>query len=49
MCARQPCYPIPIPRDVGQWLCVPSFRMVCLYQAVLVDFELTVTELILFI
>ncbi len=31
--ARQPCYPIPRPRDVGQWLCVPPFRMVCLDQA----------------
>jgi hypothetical protein len=31
--ARQPCDPIPRPRDVGQWLCVPSFRMVCPYQA----------------
>jgi hypothetical protein len=31
--ARQPCYPIPRPRDVGQWLCVPPFRVVCLYQA----------------
>jgi hypothetical protein len=33
MFARQPCDPIPCPRDVGQWLCVPSFRMVCPYQA----------------
>jgi hypothetical protein len=31
--ARQPCYPIPRPRDVGQWLCVPPFRVVCPYQA----------------
>jgi hypothetical protein len=31
--ARQPCYPIPRTRDVGQWLCAPSFRRVCLYQA----------------
>jgi hypothetical protein len=31
--ARQPCYPIPPVRDVGQWLCVPPFRVVCLYQA----------------
>jgi hypothetical protein len=31
--ARQPCDPIPRPRDVGQWLCVPPFRVVCLYQA----------------
>jgi hypothetical protein len=31
--ARQPCYPIPPPRDVGQWLCVPPFRVVCLCQA----------------
>jgi hypothetical protein len=31
--ARQPCDPIPPLRDVGQWLCVPSFRMVCPYQA----------------
>jgi hypothetical protein len=33
VCARQPCDPIPRPRDVGQWLCVPPFRVVCLYQA----------------
>ena len=33
MFTRQPCDPIPRPRDVGQWLCVPSFRMVCPYQA----------------
>jgi hypothetical protein len=31
--ARQPCYPIPRTRDVGQWLCVPPFRVVCPYQA----------------
>jgi hypothetical protein len=31
--ARRPCYPIPLMRDVGQWLCVPSFRMVCPDQA----------------
>jgi hypothetical protein len=31
--ARQPCDPIPPVRDVGQWLCVPPFRVVCLYQA----------------
>jgi hypothetical protein len=31
--ARQPCCLIPRPRDVGQWLCVPPFRMVCLCQA----------------
>jgi hypothetical protein len=31
--ARQPCDPIPRLRDVGQWLCVPPFRVVCLYQA----------------
>jgi len=31
--ARQPCCPIPPVRDVGQWLCVPPFRVVCLYQA----------------
>jgi hypothetical protein len=28
--ARRPCYRIPN-RDLGQWLCVPSFRMVCLF------------------
>lgn len=33
MTARQPCYRIPRTRDVGQWLCVPPFRVVCLYQA----------------
>jgi hypothetical protein len=31
--ARQPCYPIPRARNVGQWLCVPLFRAVCPYQA----------------
>jgi hypothetical protein len=31
--ARQPCDPIPRMRDVGQWLCVPPFRVVCLDQA----------------
>ena len=35
MFARQPCDPIPRMRDVGQWLCVPPFRVVCLYQACL--------------
>jgi hypothetical protein len=38
--ARQPCYPILRPQDVGQWLCVPPFRVVCLYQA----FTLTVND-----
>jgi hypothetical protein len=33
--ARQPCCHIPVYRNLGQWLCVPSFRMVCLYQATL--------------
>jgi hypothetical protein len=31
--ARQPCDPILSSQDVGQWLCVPPFRVVCLYQA----------------
>jgi hypothetical protein len=31
--ARQPCDPILCSQDVGQWLCVPPFRVVCLYQA----------------
>jgi hypothetical protein len=31
--ARQPCDPIPHARDVGQWLCVPPFRVVCPFQA----------------
>src|SRR5262245_36756306 len=31
--ARQPCYRIPKTRDLGQWLCVPSFRMVCPFLA----------------
>ena len=31
--AREPCDRIPPLRDVGQWLCVPPFRVVCLYQA----------------
>jgi len=31
--ARQPCCPIPSLQDVGQWLCVPPFRAVCLFQA----------------
>ena len=34
MFARQPCYPILHTRDVGQWLCAPPFRVVCLYQAI---------------
>ena len=39
MFTRQPCYPIPRPRDVGQWLCVPPFRMVCPYQAIILAAE----------
>jgi hypothetical protein len=31
--ARQPCYHVQAFLDVGQWLCVPHFRVVCLYQA----------------
>jgi hypothetical protein len=30
--ARQPCYRI-LAEDLGQWLCVPPFRMVCLFRA----------------
>ena len=33
MFARQPCDPILSSQDVGQWLCVPPFRVVCPYQA----------------
>lgn len=29
--ARQPCYRI-LAEDLGQWLCVPPFRMVCPFQ-----------------
>ena len=29
MLARQPCDPIPAARDLGQWFCVPPFRVVC--------------------
>ena len=32
--ARQPCYPVP-EWNLGQKLCVPSFRMVCYYQTIL--------------
>jgi hypothetical protein len=35
--ARQPCDPILPAQNVGQWLCVPPFRMVCLDQALLCD------------
>jgi hypothetical protein len=31
--ARQPCYHIPYSLDLGQWLCVSSFQMICLYRA----------------
>ncbi len=31
--ARELCYHIPVIRDLGQWLCVPPFRVVYLYQA----------------
>ena len=24
-------------KDLGQWLCVPSFQMVCLYQTLLIS------------
>ena len=30
--AWQPCNLISNPQDVGQQLCVPPFRVVCLYQ-----------------
>jgi hypothetical protein len=30
--ARQPCHHIQNPLDVGQWLCVPPFRMVCPFR-----------------
>ena len=30
--ARQPCGPIPLTWGLGQWLCVPPFRVVCLFQ-----------------
>ena len=33
MFARQPCYHVQAVLDVGQWLCVPPFRVVCLFQA----------------
>jgi hypothetical protein len=32
--ARQPRCHIPLARDLGRWLCVPPFRVVCLYQAI---------------
>jgi hypothetical protein len=31
--ARQPCSRIPIQRNLGQRLCAPLFREVCLFQA----------------
>jgi len=36
---RQPCYHIPILRDLGQWLYVPPFRTVCLFQDFIHDFK----------
>jgi hypothetical protein len=24
-------------QELGQWLCVPSFRMVCLFRTIIVD------------
>src|SRR5262249_14408075 len=30
--AWQPCYPIPSIQDLGQWLCAPSFQVVCPFQ-----------------
>lgn len=37
---RQPCRRIPFNKeDLGQWLYVPSFRTVCLFQDSLYDFK----------
>jgi hypothetical protein len=33
VCARQPCYHVQAFLDVGQWLCVPPFRVVCPFRA----------------
>ena len=30
--ARQPCYHVPAMPNLGQWLCVPPFRVVCLLR-----------------
>ena len=35
--ARQPCDHIPISRELGQWFCVPPFRVVCLWRVVDAD------------
>ena len=32
MFARQPCYHLQTCPDLGQWLCVPPFRVVCPYR-----------------
>ena len=32
MCTRQPCHHIQSILDVGPWLCVPPFRMVCPFR-----------------
>jgi hypothetical protein len=31
--ARQPCCHVQLALELGQWLCVPRFHVVCLYQA----------------
>ena len=36
--ARQPCDRIPMTRDLGQWLCVPPFQVVCLCQVLTLCF-----------
>ena len=33
MVARQPCCHVQLALELGQWLCVPRFRVVCPYQA----------------
>ena len=33
MVARQPCCHVQLALELGQWLCVPRFHVVCPYQA----------------
>lgn len=34
--AGQPCRLIPMLRNLGRWLCVPSFQTVCLFTCILI-------------
>ena len=41
--ARQPCYPILATLDLGQWLCAPRFRVVCLFRTFVRGFSILKT------